>query len=67
LKGTTADAAYEGDAPPAGCTVTCVAVMVVPLVIPSTRTVAPDVIALAELELVPFWYVVVDASLMVTF
>jgi hypothetical protein len=43
------------------------AVMVVPLVVPSTRTLSPFVIALAELDLVPFWYVVEDASLMVTF
>jgi hypothetical protein len=45
---------------------TCVAVMVVPLVIPSTRTLWPFVIALAEVELVPFRYVVEDASLTVT-
>src|SRR5450755_3749979 len=46
---------------------TCVAVMVVPLVVPSTRTLSPFVMALAEVELVPFWYVVEDASLTVTF
>jgi hypothetical protein len=46
---------------------TFVAVMVVPLVVPSTRTVSPVVKALAELELVPFWYVVEDALLTVTF
>jgi hypothetical protein len=46
---------------------TCVAVMVVPLVVPSTRTLWPVVMALAEVELVPFWYVVEDASLTVTF
>ncbi|GHO60363.1 hypothetical protein KSB_88380 [Ktedonobacter robiniae] len=46
---------------------TCVAVMVVELVIPSTRTLSPVVMALAEVELVPFWYVVEDASLTVTF
>jgi hypothetical protein len=34
---------------------TCVAVMVVPLVIPSTRTGSPVVMALAEAGLVPFW------------
>jgi hypothetical protein len=33
---------------------TWLAVMVVPLVVPSTRTLAPFVIALAEVELVPF-------------
>jgi hypothetical protein len=41
--------------------------MVVPLVVPSTSTLAPLVMALAELELVPFWYAVEDASLTVTF
>jgi hypothetical protein len=46
---------------------TCVAVMVVPLVVPSTRTLSPVVIALAEVELVPFRYVVEDAWLTVTF
>jgi hypothetical protein len=41
--------------------------MVVPLAVPSTRTLSPFVIALAELELAPFWYVVEDASFTVTF
>jgi hypothetical protein len=41
--------------------------MVVPLVVPSTRTLSPVVMALAEVELVPCWYVVEDASSMVTF
>jgi hypothetical protein len=50
-----------------GCTMTCVAVMIVPLVVPSTRTGSPPVTALAELELVPLLYVVADASSMVTF
>ena len=45
---------------------TCVAVMVVPLVVPSTRTLTPVVTALAEVELVPFWNAVEDASLTVT-
>jgi hypothetical protein len=45
---------------------TCVAVMVVPLVVPSTRTGLPVVRALAEAGLVPFWYVVEDASSTVT-
>jgi hypothetical protein len=68
LKGTAADGEYVvGPPPPAGCTVTCVAAMVVPLTVPSTRTDAPVVTALAEVELVPFWYVVEDASLTVTF
>ena len=55
------------DPPPDGCTMTCVAVMVVELVVPSTRTASPVVMALAEAELVPFWYVVEDASSTVTF
>jgi hypothetical protein len=46
---------------------TCVAVMVVELAVPSTRTGSPVVIVLAEAGLVPFWYVVEDASLTVTF
>jgi hypothetical protein len=46
---------------------TWVAVMVVPLVVPSTRTGSPVVTALAEVELVPFRYVVEDASLTLTF
>jgi hypothetical protein len=41
--------------------------MVVPLVVPSTRTALPFVTALAEVELVPFRYVVEDAFLTVTF
>jgi hypothetical protein len=46
---------------------TCVAVMVVPLTVPSTRTGSLVVMALAEDELVPFWYAVVESSLTVTF
>jgi hypothetical protein len=46
---------------------TWLAVIVVPLVVPSTRTLWPVVIALAELELVPFSYVVEDASSIDTF
>jgi hypothetical protein len=46
---------------------TCVAVMVVPLAVPSTRTGWPVVMALAELGLVPFLYVVEDALSTVTF
>jgi hypothetical protein len=45
---------------------TCVAVMVVPLVVPSTRTTSPVAMELAEVELVPVWYVVEDASSTVT-
>src|SRR3981081_4653999 len=48
--------------PPVGWMITCVAVMVVPLVVPSTRTLWPVVMALAEVELVPSWYAVDDAS-----
>jgi hypothetical protein len=67
-KGTTPAAEEAADPPlPAGSTVTCVAVMVVLLTVPSTRTASPVVMALAEAGLVPFWYVVEDASLTVTF
>ena len=67
-KGTTPAAEEVADPPlPVGCTMTCVAVMVVPLVVPSTRTLSPVVMALAEVELVPFWYIVEDASSTVTF
>jgi hypothetical protein len=45
---------------------TCVAVMVIPLVVPSTRTLSPVVTALAEVELVPSLYVVVGDSLTIT-
>jgi hypothetical protein len=41
--------------------------MVVPLVVPSTRTLSPLVMALAELALVPLRYFVEDAFLTVTF
>jgi len=37
------------------------------LTVPSTRTLSPFVMALAEVELVPFWYIVEDASSTVTF
>jgi hypothetical protein len=67
-KGITPAAEEVADPPsPVGCTMICVAVMVVPLTVPSTRTGSPAVMALAEVELVPFWYVVADASLTVTF
>jgi hypothetical protein len=46
---------------------TCVAVMVVPLVVPNARMLSPVVMAFAEVELVPFLYVVEDASSTVTF
>jgi hypothetical protein len=41
---------------------TWLAVMVVPLVVPRTRTLTPFLMALAEIELVPFRYLVDDAS-----
>ena len=41
--------------------------MVTPLVVPSTSTGSPVVMALADVELVPFWYVVEEASSTVTF
>jgi hypothetical protein len=47
--------------------VTFVAVMVVQLVVPSTRTLSPVMIAFGEVGYVPFWYVVDDASSTVTF
>jgi hypothetical protein len=68
LKGTTPAVEEVADPPPpVGCTMTWLAVMVVPLVVPSTRTFSPVAMALAEVELVPFWYVVEDALLTVTF
>jgi hypothetical protein len=41
--------------------------MVVLSTIPSTRTFSPVVMALAEVALVAFWYVVEAVSLTVTF
>src|ERR1700694_3811111 len=55
------------DPPAVGCTMTCVAVMVVPLVVPRTRTPSPVVMALAEVELVSCWYAVEVASSTVPF
>ncbi len=46
---------------------TCVALMVALLVVPSARTRAPFVMEVAEVELVPRWYVVEDVSSTVTF
>jgi hypothetical protein len=54
-KGITFAAEEVEDPLPVGCTMTCVAVMVVPLVVPSTRTGSPVVMALAAVGLVPFW------------
>jgi hypothetical protein len=54
--GITPAAEEAADPPlPAGCTMTCVAVMVVLLVVPRTRTGSPVVMALAGAGLVPFW------------
>jgi hypothetical protein len=41
---------------------TCVALMVVELTVPSTRMCSPLVTALFEVELVPFWYFVEESS-----
>jgi hypothetical protein len=49
------------------CTMTCVALMVVPLVVPSTRTLLPLVTPLFEIESVPFRYLVEVSSSTVTF
>src|SRR5205807_9584506 len=65
LKGITP--AAEEDLVGRHDTMTCVAVMVSPLVVPSTRTRSPVVMALAEVFLVPFWYIVEDASSTVAF
>jgi hypothetical protein len=67
LKGITFDGENVADRPLAGCTMTCVAVMVVPLVVPSTRTGLPFVMARAEVDLVLFRYVVEDVFVTVTF
>ena len=65
MKGTTVDDVL--DPLFVGCTMTCVAVIVVLSVVPSTRAVLPLVTALADAEFVPFSYVVDDVSLTVTF
>jgi hypothetical protein len=51
----------------AGCAMIWLAVMVLPLTVPSTRTLAPFLMALADVEPVPLRYVVEDALLTVTF
>jgi len=67
-KGTTAVTGKVADpALPFGCTMTWLAVMVVPFVVPSARTVTPLLMALAEVGLVPFLYVVDETFLTVTF
>jgi hypothetical protein len=66
-KGTTWEAVDVEDPLVGGCTMTWVAVIVVPLVVPRTSTGSPAVTALTEAEVVPFSYDVEDASLTVTF
>jgi hypothetical protein len=66
-KGITFDGENVADAPLDGRTTTCVAEMVVALVVPSTRTGSPLVTPLAEVEVVPFRYVVEESFLTVTF
>jgi hypothetical protein len=65
-KGTTFVAEELADPPPAVCTMTWLAVMVVPSTVPTTRTLLPFLTALAEVALVPFRYVVEDALSTVT-
>jgi hypothetical protein len=67
LKAITFDGENVADRAWAGCTMTCVAVMVVPLVVPSTRTGLPFVTARAEVDLVLLRYVVEDVFVTVTF
>jgi hypothetical protein len=67
VKGTTPAADEVAELAPLAWTLTWVAVIVVPLVMPRTTTFWPLVIELAEVVLVPFRYVVEDASLTVTF
>jgi hypothetical protein len=67
VKGITFDGENVADLLLAGCTTTCVAVMVVASVVPSTRTGLPVVMALAEARLVRLRYVVEDVFLTVTF
>jgi hypothetical protein len=49
------------------CTMTWVALMVVELTVPSTKTCVPFLMALAAIELDPFLYFVEEASSTVTF
>jgi hypothetical protein len=65
LNGTTFDDVL--DPLLVGFTVTCVAVIVVLSVVPSTSAVSPLATACADAVLVPFSYVVEDVSLTVTF
>ena len=66
-KGITFAAEVVEDPLLAGCTMTCVAVIVVLSVVPSTSAVLPLVTELADADFVPFSYVVDDFSLTVTF
>jgi hypothetical protein len=64
LKGTTAE---DDPLPAGGCTMTCVALIVFPLTVPTTRTGSPLLTALAVVDVVPFTYFVEDVSLTVSF
>jgi hypothetical protein len=66
-KGTTAVGEVAEPALPFGFTMTWLAVMVVPLVVPSARTVLPLPMPLAEVGLVPFLYFVEETFWTVTF
>jgi hypothetical protein len=66
LKGTTVAAVDGSDATPLVCTSTCVALMVVELTVPRTRTVSPLAIVLFEAEFVPLLVFAEDSSSTVT-
>ena len=51
---------------PVVCAMTCVALMVVELTVPRTRTCSPLVIVLFEVEVVPLSYLVEGSSSTVT-
>jgi hypothetical protein len=55
------------EVPTVVCTMTSLALMVVPLTVPRTRTLSLFCTALAEVDAVPFLYAVDAALLMVTF
>jgi hypothetical protein len=65
-KGTTSVGEVAEPALPLGCTMIWLAVMLVPFVVPSARTVSPFFTALAEVGLVPFLYFVEETFLTVT-
>jgi hypothetical protein len=63
VNGITADEEELAVMPtPVGSTMTCIAEMVAPLVVPSTSTPSPFATPLTVIEVVPFWYVVEEAS-----